>query len=540
MNKTQEKLVENIIDSRNDFDRYNYIKRLGSDDDKIKIIKEVENNEIRVMVAQTIRDKITKLPEVIELFQDERDLVKIIKHVYSLDTKLELIKYIKESKNIAEILNYTNALTDERAFKELKDRNIQLELNDLISLVRTYKSARKLAEENNLTQDQLISLGTRINSKREQYDWLIQETNIRQRIQEIDNKQYKSEPIDLPEELKFGVELEFEGLTYGIIREIIDLTNAEKIKDLLVYKPKFRDYKNWNVTNDLSLNNGAEFVSPILNSSSESMEQLELIYDLIHNIGQRKEETCGGHIHFSADYLGKDLKSWENLFTIWREAEELFYKISNKAGEVPREEVIDYAEKQSNNFDAINDDGSINIETEKDFKELVDKLGDDKFYGINLSNLLPYSMKNTIEFRIPNVAEDIETQKENILLYGKLMEVSKKLTKDKNLQEKFELFKSHDLTEAEKLESLLDLLFEKEESKKIYRERWESVKDKGIFEFFKSKNETYKRNNYSISTDKLYNETIKEQNETQFKIKVQKEMESQEEQEKIKNENMQQ
>ena len=62
-----------------------------------------------------------------------------------------------------------------------------------------------------------------------------------------------------------------------------------------------------------------------------------------------------------------------------------------------------------------------------------------------------------------------------------------------------EWLKNRNLTEREKVETLLDLLFNNEEIKNIYRERWNSVKDEKIFdELAEEEIQTFKRGNYEI------------------------------------------
>ena len=127
---------------------------------------------------------------------------------------------------------------------------------------------------------------------------------------------------------------------------------------------------------------------------------------------------------------------------------------------------------------------------------MVKKMTPDRYYGINLSNL--GNLKNTIEFRLPNGTINYRVVRENIKLFGSLLIIAKELTNgEEKLYKKFEYFKRHNISEALKVEALLDILFEKEEDKQIYRNRWDSVKDFKVFDNVKSKVPTFVRGDYS-------------------------------------------
>ena len=68
-------------------------------------------------------------------------------------------------------------------------------------------------------------------------------------------------------------------------------------------------------------------------------------------------------------------------------------------------------------------------------------------------------------------------------------------------KEEFEEVMNENLTEGEKVEALLNLLFDDEQTKSVYRERWESVRDEKIFDLLtEGQKPTFKRGDYSISS----------------------------------------
>ena len=110
------------------------------------------------------------------------------------------------------------------------------------------------------------------------------------------------------------------------------------------------------------------------------------------------------------------------------------------------------------------------------------KLDPRRYYGLNLTNI-GNPKKNTIEFRIGNGTLNPETIKQNVFLYASIIEAARTaaLEPEKNQEQLNEFFRE-DVTEEQKADAFLNLLFEDEEDRKIYRDRWESVKDAHVFE----------------------------------------------------------
>ena len=111
-----------------------------------------------------------------------------------------------------------------------------------------------------------------------------------------------------------------------------------------------------------------------------------------------------------------------------------------------------------------------------------DRLDPRRYYGLNLTNI-GNPKKNTIEFRIGNGTLNPETIKQNVFLYASIIEAARTaaLEPEKNQEQLNEFFRE-DVTEEQKADAFLNLLFEDEEDRKIYRDRWESVKDAHVFE----------------------------------------------------------
>ena len=216
-----------------------------------------------------------------------------------------------------------------------------------------------------------------------------------------------------------------------------------------------------------------------------------------------------GHIHFGVEFLGKDFKTWENFFTIYNECEELFYKITNRKGQVPRKDITQYAQTSNDTIVTTFKNGEISIKSQEDLDLIMDALRDTRNRGINFCNIEDYG-KNTIEFRMPNGTIDINVIRENIRLFGQLLNISKQMSNNPDYKkDTFLILKNHDLTEREKVECLLDLLFDDDHEKDIYRQRWNAVKENNSFEELKAEVPTFQRGNYSMREQvaDIYKET---------------------------------
>ncbi len=223
----------------------------------------------------------------------------------------------------------------------------------------------------------------------------------------------KISPITLPGQMTIGVEIESEGLAS---REEI-----EKIIENLLKE------RTWELSSDITLINGTEAISPILRKDTASHE-IYTVCNALYSLGQETSERCGGHIHIGADYL-TDLQDWKNLRNIWNNTEKILYIISNRKGEIPREEVLKYAKPISGKDESKQK--TINLESESDLENFIagiKKIQGDRFSAINYVDV-GEEEKNTIEFRLPNGTLDPTTWIENINFFGGLVRVSHELSK---------------------------------------------------------------------------------------------------------------
>ena len=227
---------------------------------------------------------------------------------------------------------------------------------------------------------------------------------------EILDRFTKMPPVTLPDKMTIGVEIESEGLA-----------SREEIAGII-------GNLSWKLKPDDTLDDGIEAVPLSGLTPSTAGDEIYGACKALCLSGQTISERCGGHIHIGADYL-TDLQDWKNLRTIWNNTEKILYIISNRKGEIPREEVLKYAKPISGKDEFKQK--TINLESESDLENFIagiKKIQGDRFSAINYVNV-GEEEKNTIEFRLPNGTLDPTTWIENINLFGGLVRVSHELSK---------------------------------------------------------------------------------------------------------------
>ena len=319
--------------------------------------------------------------------------------------------------------------------------------------------------------------------------------------------------IGLPELYRFGVELEAFNVNTGRAKE--DKPSLYRSPESIEFLKQHR-WKNANMfQEDLVMHGGAECVSPILYDREEDWQNLSEVCMHIKNFPGKYGDTvvtddkCGCHVHIDARTLtGKNIKETEaitvNFLKIWAEGEELIYKMCNEEGSELRPGALENRQKgltrlvmklqhikamaspMGKKIKKDIDKGRLKVSHKKQnfLRRAITtgKLDPRRYYGLNLTNI-GNPKKNTIEFRIGNGTLNPETIKQNVFLYASIIETARTaaLEPEKNQGQLNEFFRE-DVTEEQKADAFLNLLFEDEEDRKIYRDRWESVKDAHVFE----------------------------------------------------------
>lgn len=293
-----------------------------------------------------------------------------------------------------------------------------------------------------------------------------------------------------------------------------------------------------------------EASSPILKNELEDLNQIVAMCTLFKSLHSVTQNSTGLHINIDASYLECNEKAVENLLKIWAECEELLFKISNQENEKIRFSASTYALPiKANIQDFFENDGSITLNSEEDMerflyqiqaKDRLDNIvvfpqhgGEYNFIYNDLENSTTdeerfqvfhnyskainelneksrvrhtsinfnhmrwnSSSPGRIEIRIFNSSLEPRVIFENLLLVGKIFEVSLKNAKDPTYKKnEFEQLFLHNISETTKLNYLMDLLFDDEMQKRIFINRFNSIQKKLSFhdEFIISGKDTFIR-----------------------------------------------
>lgn len=264
-----------------------------------------------------------------------------------------------------------------------------------------------------------------------------------------------------------------EGMTVGVE---IEAANLEVNPNL---------FKRWKAKEEESVENGAEYTSPILTGSENDSHQIYFVCNVLRTMGAQINEKCGGHIHIGDKFL-TTAQSYINLLELWCNTEEILFAISNKAGEITRVGAVEkHAVPLSGKVENALKKQQIYVDDRTREWDLLMEIIDiqkDRYSSINFKNY-NHRIKETIEFRLSNGTLDPDVWVENINLFGGIMNSAERLAsiqkKQTRTQEEeqylrdFEELKDPTITQEEKLKRLLALAIP-EEDRHIYQARYDT------------------------------------------------------------------
>lgn len=264
-----------------------------------------------------------------------------------------------------------------------------------------------------------------------------------------------------------------EGMTVGIEIEAANLEVNNSI------------FKRWKSKEEESVENGAEYTSPILTGSKGDSEEIYFVCNALKTMGAIVNGECGGHIHIGEKFL-TTAQSYRNLVELWCNSEEILYAISNREGEITRLKAVEkHAVPLSGKIEKAIKRQQIYVDDRTREWDLLMSLIDiqkDRYSSVNFKNYA-HRIKETIEFRLSNGTLDPDVWVENINLFGgivnsaeRLASIQKKQTRTQEEEQylrDFEELKDPTITQEEKLKRLLALAIP-EEDRHIYQARYDT------------------------------------------------------------------
>lgn len=382
MFNSEEKLQILEEGKENEYLAFLIVDSLGyTDDEKIELLDKI-NPKYQVVIIESINNDDKKISQMYRT-TDEEDKARIISSLKSDDNKIEQLENLKDEKNRCLVIR--SIVEDDKKIPLIDTLESE---EDRLVVAKTVKEQEKI----------LLALSKVNSNYKRAYELALKLESD----EEIDGKDYKYKKIGLPEDMTVGIEIESEGKLYGVLPNHIAEWKTDENEDSFYEQ------------------GGIEYVSPIMYDTKQDVVRIYMVNEILENLGMGITKDCGGHVHIGADYIETE-EGFKELVELWGNAEEVYFLISNKPGELPRSSIKEYAMPVSKTYE-------MNLRNKDNFLEDAKEVQYDRYTSINLLNV--NNGKNTIEFRISNGTLDGDTWVENIRLYGRTVQVANELRKN--------------------------------------------------------------------------------------------------------------
>jgi len=452
-----------------------------------KIMKEITNEDLKLKMKKKIFSLIMEngiyfngIESSLDIF-DSDELKLILKHEFDNN----ISKYISDEDKIqyhsADIISFINLIK--------RTKNIEwayFMITNVLNIIKDYHDKTVLINiiEYNKQYDEIYN--RLIN---DYYSYLPNSYQNFLKMKQDSDYIYNKSLKFLNEDIDIGIDPRIS------IAPEIEANNDYNIQIELSKQRGFEDYV---VSRDATVPNGNE-ISPRnpFHNIKEDIAKFCGLCEAMQDVGYYYSEVsqnAGGQINLGLDYLDTK-EAILNFYEIYGNCEELLYYISNEEGQLFRQEVY-----VNSRIKAISEIIGVRILDEELSRQDVIELFNNRNYGKdNAIKGLQYK-KNSVclrgtydkdyrlEFRIPNGGCNYRTWIDNIRLFGKMMEVSKKLadmmnndylsTEEEHLLELKINLQDNKLSIEEKLVILMNLLFKENNIKQIYYNRYISTMKK--------------------------------------------------------------
>lgn len=212
--------------------------------------------------------------------------------------------------------------------------------------------------------------------------------------------------LNLPDELSFGVEIEYEHFPKKIIDRFIR-----------------SNFCNWESKEETTVNKGGEVTSPVLYDEVKYWKELQQICKYLRRKKVSTVGRTGGHVHIGANILEENYHNWIRFLKIYMLYEHIIFHFVYGDKIIERSVIKTFACPVSlflyRKIENLN-----NLSSLEDIKELCSYIP--KGSAINFRNtifddILNKNLKNTVEFRSPNATTNAIIWQNNINLFAKLM-----------------------------------------------------------------------------------------------------------------------
>lgn len=297
---------------------------------------------------------------------------------------------------------------------------------------------------------------------------------------------YEYENVLNGQDVTFGLELEFTGGDHeAIARELYDqgiLSDPYRLGYASGSRNRTSDPNKWHMERDCSIvdsyDRGGEIVSPVLKDTPETWRNIEKICEVTKRHGGKINVKCGGHVHIGMEPLDTARQRWKRFFKVTSGYEECIYRAAGGDKGRIRSGYTHYAMPFSERAEQGILQSRSALNDEQDVRAMVGRVTNDRYYGINLTNIRNTARANTVEFRYFNGSLNPKQIQANVkLASGIMMAARKSRTRDiqsigyevsDNFKRRGKMvndYKSTDRRSSKKIAEFLDIIFTRKSDK---------------------------------------------------------------------------
>ena len=235
----------------------------------------------------------------------------------------------------------------------------------------------------------------------------------------------------------FGIELEFvDGNADAIARELYQLGICSHDHRLSYHSASVPD--KWKLEWDGSVcddSKGGELVSPVLTDTPETWRTIEKICEVAKRHGATINHKCGGHVHIGIAPLNTARQRWRRFFRSIGGFEDILYRLAGgNLGRI-RSNYSHYATSFQNNARQAAQ-SRFTLEDRSDIDQLARRASNqNRYHGINLTNIYQSDKPNTVEFRYFNGSIDPAQIQANVKIANGVITAAQKVRTRGNVSE---------------------------------------------------------------------------------------------------------
>ncbi|MTI53755.1 amidoligase family protein [Geosporobacter ferrireducens] len=287
---------------------------------------------------------------------------------------------------------------------------------------------------------------------------------------------YEYENVLNGSENTFGIELEFvDGDADAIARELYRLGICSHDHRLSYHSASVSG--KWKLEWDGSVCNGSkggELVSPVLTDTIETWRTIEKICEVAKRHGATINHKCGGHVHIGIAPLNMARQRWKRFFRAIGGFEDILYRLAGgNLGRI-RSNYSRYATSFQNNARQAAQ-GRFRLESREDIDQLARRASNEnRYHGINLTNIYQSDKPNTVEFRYFNGSLDPAQIQANVKVANGIITAAQKVRTRGNVSEAIkkrgqmlteQLMRSNNRRDHSAIQRFVDICFSRKKDK---------------------------------------------------------------------------